>query len=356
MTTIKTMFGFALAAAVAAAALSVSHDARADDVHVLNWKGYGTDEPWALKEFEARTGYHVVNDYFNSEQEMLTKLRTNPGTYDVVMVNSAFNQQARSENLLQPIVVTGMSNVPDLDPRLRHSPMLEVGGQAYGIPWVWGVTSFAVNNTKIRTTPDSIESLWNPAYKGHVGLRDDAIEAVQFAALATGQKINDIRNLNAVKAKLTALMPQLKTFWSSENDWNQYTASGVFYIASYWSGSAARARNKFSLPVTFVVPKEGAIGWLDSLSIPKGARNVPGAKAFINYMIDPGFYTQWDARVGAPVSANVKAVAALPAASFNRAVLSAATTRARIQFQEPITDDKRKTYLQLWQEIKAQTE
>jgi spermidine/putrescine transport system substrate-binding protein len=30
--------------------------------------------------------------------------------------------------------------------------------------------------------------------------------------------------------------------------------------------------------------------------------------------------------------------------------------QSRIQFQEPITDDKRKAYLQLWQEIKAQAD
>jgi spermidine/putrescine transport system substrate-binding protein len=341
---------------VMATAVLASFAAHAEDVHVLNWKGYGTDEPWALKEFEARTGYHVVNDFFNSEQEMLTKLRTNPGAYDVVMVNSAFNQQAREQNLLQPVDVNGMPNVADLDPKMRHSHLLEIGGQSYGIPWVWGVTSFAVNDTKIHPVPDTIQALLDPAYKGHVGMRDDAIEAVQFAALATGQNINDIKNLDAVKSRLKTLTGQLKTFWSSENDWNQYVASGVFYVSTYWSGSAARARNKFNLPVTFVIPKEGAIGWLDSLSIPKGAHNVNGAKAFINYMIDPGFYTQWDSRVGAPVSANTKAVAALPAAAFNRAVLANPAVQSRIQFQEPITDDKRRAYLQLWQEIKAQAD
>jgi spermidine/putrescine transport system substrate-binding protein len=73
-------------------------------------------------------------------------------------------------------------------------------------------------------------------------------------------------------------------------------------------------------------------------------------------MIDPGFYIQWDSRVGAPVSANTKAVAALPAAAFNRAVLANPAVQSRIQFQEPITDDKRRAYLQLWQEIKAQAD
>ncbi|TJW18902.1 MAG: spermidine/putrescine ABC transporter substrate-binding protein, partial [Mesorhizobium sp.] len=68
------------------------------------------------------------------------------------------------------------------------------------------------------------------------------VEAVQFGAIATGQNINDIKDMEAVKAKLTSLMPQIKTFWSSENDWNQMVASNQIDIGTYWSGSADRAK------------------------------------------------------------------------------------------------------------------
>ena len=39
--------------------------------------------------------------------------------------------------------------------------------------------------------PDSIEVLSDPKYAGHVGWRDDAVESVQMAALATGQDMNN---------------------------------------------------------------------------------------------------------------------------------------------------------------------
>ena len=60
----------------------------ADEIRVLNWQGYGTDQEFALGPFTEATGHTVVHDYFNSEQEMLTKLRTNPGAYDVVLNSS----------------------------------------------------------------------------------------------------------------------------------------------------------------------------------------------------------------------------------------------------------------------------
>ncbi|MGB3833563.1 MAG: ABC transporter substrate-binding protein [Mesorhizobium sp.] len=345
-----------LAALLAATAMTVSASclaAIAGEVHVLNWKGYGADEPWAIAAFEKATGDKVVNDFFNSEQEMLTKLRTNPGLYDVVMINAAFNDQAMAEKLIQPIDVSKISNYADIGKDKAGSPMLNHDGKVYGVPWTWGLTALAINDKAFDTPPDSIEVLWDPARKGRVVIRDDAVEAIQLGAIATGQDINDIKDMDAVKAKLTSLMPQIRTFWSSENDWNQMVAANQIDVGTYWSGSADRAKTHFKLPVSLVVPKEGSVAWLDSFSIPVGARNVAGAEAFINYMIDPSFYVEWDTKVGAPVSANEKAVAALPDDAFNRKVMGSPEIAGRIQFQAPITDQQREAYLAAWQELKV---
>src|SRR5262245_5737204 len=73
---------------------------RADGkITVLNWQGYGTDEKWAVENFKKATGLDVVHDYFNSEPEMITKLQTNPGAYDVVLTNSAWNAVASGQGL-----------------------------------------------------------------------------------------------------------------------------------------------------------------------------------------------------------------------------------------------------------------
>jgi len=297
-----------LLAATAIAVSASSFAAIAGELHVLNWKGYGADEPWAIANFEKMTGDKVINDFFNSEQEMLTKIRTNPGLYDVVMINAAFNDQAMGEKLIQPIDVSKIANYADIAKEKAGSPMLNHDGKVYGVPWTWGLTALA---------------------------------------------INDIKDMDAVKAKLTSLMPQIRTFWSSENDWNQMVASNQIDVGTYWSGSADRAKTHFHLPVSLVIPKEGAVAWLDSWSIPVGAKNVAGAEAFINYMIDPSFYVEWNTKVGAPVSANTKAVDALPEDAFNRKVMGSPDVAKRIQFQGPVTDAQREKYLAMWQELKV---
>jgi len=328
-----------------------AYSAQAAEIRVLNWKGYGTDSDWAVAAFKESSGHTVVHDYFNSEQEMLTKLRTNPGAYDVVLINAAFTGQARNEKLIDKIDTSDISNFADLAPNMATNAELAPGGEVYGVAWTWGLTSFAINKNEVKPAPTSIQVLWDAKYKGKVGWRDDALESVQFAAIATGQDINDIKDLDAVKSKLSALMPQIKTFWGSENDWNQFFAAGDFVMAPFWSGSAGRSISK-GLPVQFVVPEEGAIGWLDGLSIPAGSKNKAAARAFINYMIDPGFYVKWAAG-GAPASANAKAADALPADNFNRITLGDPAVVARVQFQRPVSEEKRKAYLEIWQELKA---
>ncbi|MEM1006768.1 MAG: extracellular solute-binding protein, partial [Pseudomonadota bacterium] len=249
------------------ALIAIGTPVLADEIRVLNWQGYGTDEDWAIEAFTEATDHTVVHEYFNSEQEMLTKLRTNPGAYDVVLINAAFTPQAQAEGLIGPVDSALVANFADVPADLAANVDLNAGGALHGVPWTWGLTSFAVNTNSFDEMPASIEVFWDPAHAGKVSIRDDALEAVQFAAIATGQDINDIQDLDAVQAKLAALMPQIKTYWGSENDWNQFMAAGDLAVATFWSGSASRSMAS-GLPVQFVVPQEGAIGWLDGLSIP----------------------------------------------------------------------------------------
>jgi spermidine/putrescine transport system substrate-binding protein len=343
-----------LSALAAAATLALCIDAgfaRAGEIRVLNWQGYGTDEAFAVEAFQKKTGDKVVHEYFTSEQEMLTKLRTNPGGYDVVMVNSAFVKQARDEGLIAKIDTSDMPNVKDLASSLAKDPNLVVGGDTYSVAWTWGVTSLTVNKDKVAPPPTSLAVLWDPKYAGKVSIRDDGIEAIQFAALADGQDINEPKDIDAIKAKLKALMPQVKAFWASENDWNQFFSAGDFVVSTYWSGAAGRSIAK-GLPLQFIVPREGAVGWLDSLAVPTASKNQAAARAFINYMIDPDFYAQWASK-GAPMSANVKAAAALPDTNFNKITLGDPAVVARVRFVKPLSDETRKKYLELWQDVKT---
>src|SRR3984957_2381943 len=170
------------------AAASTFAGARAAELHVLNWKGWGTDEPWAVAEFEKRTGAKVVHDYISSYPEVFTKLRTNPGYYDVIDLNAAFVGQAAEEGLIQPLDTAALKNYSDLFPDMRDSPQLVINGKHYGAAWIWGVTSVTYDTNVFKAAPDSLSVLWDPKYANRVCWRDDPEDSVRFAALALGQK------------------------------------------------------------------------------------------------------------------------------------------------------------------------
>lgn len=342
-----------IAGGVLALGLTGSAALAGGELKVLNWQGYGTDEKWALEMFEKKTGIKVTHDYFNSEQEMLTKLRTSPGAYDVVLMNNIYVPEAVKEGLVQEVDTKKIANFGDLSPSLRDSDRFVMEGKHFAVSWVWGLTSFAYNSDKMKA-PESIAAAFDEAtMKGKVGFRDDAMEAVQIAALATGQDMNNPSDLGKIKEQLMKLKGTMKTFWSSEDEWNRHLSSGDFDLATYWSGSAARAKKAFKLPVEFWVPKEGAIGWYDGLTIAKGAPNPEGAHKFIDFMVDPEFYVKWDTDIGAPASANAKANSMLPDDAMNKKVLGDAEVVKRVQWMAPTTDEQRKLYQELWDEVKT---
>jgi len=348
----RRFVGLAGAGAAASLVWPLARPARAaQKITVLNWQGYGTDEKWAVAEFSKKTGIEVAHDYFNSEPEMITKLRTNPGAYDVVLCNSARVSQVQAERLLTPIDFTKIPNAAGLSPKLRENASLIMDGNTYGVSWVWGMTALAARTGK-GTVPDSWSALSDPAYKGRAALADDATAMIGIGALLTGQDINEPNDFAKIKAALRDMKPDVKLLWSSEDQWNKAFTAGEFDVAPYWSGGAVRSVRRYKLPLAYIVPKEGAIGWLDALTVPSTSTRKDAAYAFINYMIDPAFYVQWVARAGAPASAYASAMDMLPPDDLNRATYKAEYL-PRLQFQAPLADDLRQKIGDLWEETKA---
>jgi spermidine/putrescine transport system substrate-binding protein len=322
-----------------------------DTITVLNWQGYGTDEAWALKAFAEKTGIAVKHDYFNAEAEMLTKMQTNPGAYDVVLSNSARVRQLTAPHLIDPIDFSKIPNSKDLSPSLKDHANLTVDGKAYGCAWVWGMTGLAARKGKVAPGV-SIAVLADPAFANRVAMDDDPIIAIGIGALMSGQSINAPKDLQLVGDKLKSMKKNVRLLWSSEDEWNKAFAADQFDLSVFWSGGAIRSLRRSKLPVEFIVPKEGAIGWLDCLTVPSSSSKKDAAYAFINYMIDPTFYDEWATKAGAPASANTVAVERLPSDDLNR-VTYKPEYLTTMQFNAPLSDEVRSSFVELWTQVKA---
>lgn len=321
-------------------------------LHILNWQGYGSDEPWAHEMFEEKYGVEIVHDYYNSNEELLTKLRTSPGTYDAVLIGNTWGSTAIEEGLLAPIQVDALEHYGDLSDQLVSLPDMRDDGTVYGVPWDWGATGIAYNEEQVNEEIDSIDIFWDPQYEGKIAWQDYYIDNVMFAAIALGQDPNDPSDLEAVEQKLVELMPQLRTFWASEDEFNKLFSAETILLGTYWSGSSARAA-KMGLPLKFVVPREGGIGWVDSWAIPSDAPHPQSALKWIDFMISPEFYLEFDSRVGAPVPSNEKTVEQLPDDSLNKSYLSRPEIRERLVFYAPLSEQTKERWVELWEGVKA---
>ena len=236
---------------------------------------------------------------------------------------------------------------------MRDSPQLNKDGKVLGAAWVWGGTSVTYDTEMFASPPTSLQVLWDPAHAGRVCWRDDPEDSVRFAAMATGQNPDAPEDMDKIREKLRALKPQIKAFWKSGDEWLKLVSAKECDLSTVWTNNTEAAAVQEKLPVSFIVPEEGAIAFRDGMSIATNAPNPKGAHAFIDYMISKEFYAGWVKVGGAPVSANAKAVEGLPESSLTRKILATPEAIKRLNFKGPLSDEQRQAYLDLWQETKA---
>lgn len=319
---------------------------------VTNWQDYGTDIDWAVAAFEEATGATVVHQYFNSEEELLALMREGGGAVDVALPNIAYLQQAIAEELVVPIDLARLDNADELSADLLAQDDLRSGDALYGVPWMWGSTALAYNTDAFPEGIDSWAALWDPANAGQVAFFDDPATAVMTTALFLGQDPLD-PDLDAVKAKLIELKGNTQLYWSSADDWQRGFSTGAITLGNLWSGLAGTQLGAGD-PIAYVVPEEGAVGWLDTLTIVKGSENEDLAYAFIDWMISAEFQERWanDVERSSPAPANATVHAKLDPDVAGR-VQSDPAALSTLALMGSIPPETLSAWTELWQEVKA---
>ena len=169
MTTIRrrTLLRGAAAAAVAGG-LGLPSIARAAEPLVINSYG-GPFEKFMREEiipvFERETGIKTKLD-IGLAKDWLATLRAagvdNP-PYDVLLMNGIFAALLRAEGFFEPIPLTEVPNLKDLVPVAR---MPNDNGV---IAWMQPL-GVAYRSDMTKAQPAAWKDLWNPEFKGHIGL------------------------------------------------------------------------------------------------------------------------------------------------------------------------------------------
>lgn len=270
-------------------------------VNVYNWTDY--IDPTVLEDFTKETGIRVVYDMYDNNEILETKLLAGKSGYDVVVPSGPFLSRLIKAGIFARIDFSKLSNAsaiwPDVARRLQtHDP-----GNLHAVNYMWGTTGIGINVTKVRERlgPNAPLDSWDLVMKPEnlAKLKDcgvhilDAPEDIfpgtlNYLGLNPDSKSEaDIRR--AADA-LVRIRTHVRKFHSSE--YINALANGDICLAVGYSGDVIQARKraqeaKNGNDIMYIIPKEGALMWFDSMAIPADAKNIAEAHAFINFMLRP---------------------------------------------------------------------
>tara|TARA_R110002096_G_scaffold119038_13_gene257892 strand:- start:40319 stop:41383 length:1065 start_codon:yes stop_codon:yes gene_type:complete len=294
----STTISFALAAAI-----GLSGAAQADTLRLLTWGGYAPDS--VIAKFEAESG-HTVKVTKSNNEEMVAKLRaTGGGGFDLA--------QPSQDRIAGPQAEFGIYKPMDLsqiDSSQFITSMLDatkanttVDGAVYGVPHVWGTSGLVLDTTMAAGVKDYTD-LCNAEFAGKVSYRLKRPTLIGFAFAmgldpfaAYGDEAAYAKIIDQVEAKLIDCKPNVKAYWGGGDELMGLLRSGEVVASMAWDTGGWKLNS--DMPnMTFVAPKAGALGWIDTFVLPKKGKADEAAYAWINFVMQPEIAAMITAEAG----------------------------------------------------------
>jgi len=280
MTFWKTWTLFILAVILTVGTIGCSAEEKV--LNIYSWAD--NFDPEVIKDFEQKYNVKVNYDVYSSNEELLAKLQAGGAQYDLIQPSDYMVATMIQLGLLEELNKEKLPNLQNVISTFQTPPFDP--GNKYSIVYTWGVTGIAYNKKYVKEKITSWNDLWNPKYKGKVILLNDSREVLGMGLIKNGfsNSTKDKQQLDTAFADLKKLLPGILAF--DTDNIKQKMIAEEAWIGTVWSGDAAliNAENK---DVDYVVPKEGATIWADTLAIPKGAKHKELAEEFINYLLQP---------------------------------------------------------------------
>lgn len=286
---------------LALAAVSVSAVAQNKEVNVYNWAEYTA--PDTLSGFEAATGIKVNYSVYDSNDALQARLLTGKSGFDVVVPSTHYAARQIEGGLFQKLDKSKIPNWKHLDPAIMEVVASVDPGNQYLVPWGYGTNGLGYNATRVREIMGNDVDLgsWDMLFKPEnteklrscgISILDEAAQVFPAVLHYLGKDPNseNIADYREALEVLKAIRPHIRQFSSS--GYIDELAAGDLCMVYGFSGdvmiAGARARESGrNYTIEYYIPDGGAPVWFDTMAIPKDARNVDAAHAFINYIETP---------------------------------------------------------------------
>ncbi|MDA0173342.1 spermidine/putrescine ABC transporter substrate-binding protein [Solirubrobacter taibaiensis] len=256
-----------------------------------NWPLYIDKQ--VLKDFDKKFGGHVkyVED-INDNDEFYGKVRQQlaaeqPIGRDLVALTDFMAVKWVRNRYVEPLDKKNIPNVTaNLVDNLKSVPYDKK--RDYTVPWQSGAVGLGYNPKKTGRELNSVNDLFDPAFKGRVTMLNEAYDSSGITMLGMGvdpteAKIDQI--LAAIeKIQTAADAGQFRRF--TGNDYSTDLAKGNIWVALAYSGDIVQLQSD-NPDLKFIYPDEGAMLFTDNMMIPAKAEHIYAAETMMNYVYEP---------------------------------------------------------------------
>ncbi len=283
-------------------------------VNFANWPLYIDTGRKTLQEFTAATGISVsYSEVIQSAPSWVGKVSPIIAAgesigYDLMVVTNGFwfSQLLTGEELI-PLDQSMLPNFHRYAAaKFQHRSFDP--GNTYSIPWASGTTGIAWNPKFIQTPVTSLQELWNPAYKGRVGMLADIQDLGNFGLLKLGiaPEASTLADWQAAGKALTRQRDAGLVRGYYGQSYIDELTSGNTWISMAWSGDIFQQNLSSGTDLKFVIPDEGGTLWTDNMMIPRYAQNPVDAMMLMDWYYRP--------EIAAQLTESINYISAVPAA------------------------------------------
>ncbi len=275
-----------------------------DTLRVLAWPGYADRD--IVRTFEQHFDVSVQVTIVDSDEDLWARVNARQGgPYDVFAVNTAELARYIDAGLVAPLDFALIPNIAGQQARFRDRkaiPGIARGDAVYAVPYTYSAMGLIYDRTQVKDAPDSIAALWDPRYQGRVLAFDTGGHNFSIAALALGLPDPfhiDESDTQKVVDKLIALRRNVLGFYSLPEESVELFRSrhAAILFANYGTQQVQQLRQA-GADIGYVIPREGALAWLDCWTMTHASTHKALAQAWINYMLEPQVGRELTARQG----------------------------------------------------------
>lgn len=257
----------------------------------LNWMGWqGYDGPLKQGTFLADNGVDLATTYIAGNEEIITKLHAG-GAVDLATIYFGHVPIMIASDLVEPIDESLVPNLGKIFPRFLDVDSIRRDGKVYAVPFTWG-TLPTIYDPAVVEAPTSWSDCLKDEYKGKVALADDLSGLVStWAQIVTGTTTPTRLTMPQLKETVDFLIKikkeHARTFSPNYGEATDLFARGEVVISAIgWDAQVGFAAQK-GKKLAYVLPKEGAMAYMDTLVIPKNAANKELAYKALAHSISP---------------------------------------------------------------------